>query len=154
MTRQRRAPARPYAVAVTAALILTLPTCQGRRRASSSARARDSDHHEFVISVSGDPGIPFSGSYRVFRPDSTTLQQVNGVTPASYSVEGRFVSIALRKLQAEGEVRVRILEAGCNSTWESCVDVGGDPFFVVAVGSTTAPFGMILVSTAGSAVHH
>jgi hypothetical protein len=151
MISHRRSLAFPSAVALTAAMVLTLPCCQGRRRAPSSTKARESDQHEFAISISGDPGVPFLGSYRVIRSDSTSLQPVDGLTPARIRVRGVVVSAEIQKRQAGGKLEVRILREGCNPALGPCVEIDGILYRTVALSRTVEPYGVVLVSSASAA---
>jgi hypothetical protein len=93
---------------------------------------------EVVISVTGSPGIPFSGSYGTAQGGQ---RSVDGVVPTDYTVEvegGAFsfdsVSAVMQKQGAEGELTVQILSDG----------------EVLEEQSTTAQFGVASVSHAGS----
>lgn len=144
----------PSAIAITAVLMISLPSCQGRRRAASTTRTRNSDQQEFVISVAGDGNLPFSGSYRVFRQDGTTLYNVDGTTPAEFRARGAIVSVAIQKRRAQGELEIRIHRAECDPAREQCVTLGRASFFLVAQGSTVEPFGMLMASSQPDSVLH
>lgn len=139
------------AAALTAAMLLTLPSCQGRRRAHSP-RSRQAEQHEYAISIAGDAGIRFSGSYRIIRSDGNTLQPLDGLTPALIRLRGPVVSAEIRKVWARGRLEVRILREGCNPSLGPCVEVDGVPYRTVARSSTVEPYGMVLVSSAATVV--
>jgi hypothetical protein len=140
---------RPAALVFTAGMMVVLPSCQGRRR-TSSGRARQADQHEFAIAIAGNPGIPFSGSYRIIESDTTTLQAIDGTTPARIRVRGTVVSAQVQKRQARGELEVRIFREGSNPGLGPCVEIDGLLFRTVARSATVQPYGIVLVSSASS----
>jgi hypothetical protein len=150
--RRVRSLAHPTAVALTAALIFSLPSWSCRRDASTSSKAREADRYEFAISITGYRGIPFSGSYRVIRSDSTILQPIDGLTPARLRVRGAGVAVQVQKRQAGGALKVRILREGCNPTLGPCVDVDGTPYRTIASSGTVEPYGLVVVSSVASRV--
>lgn len=85
----------------------------------------------YKISVSGSPGMAFSGSFLITDSNGSTVSQtVDGIIPQNYTVIGSAVSVELQKKGDSGTLAVQILR---DST-------------VVGQGDTTDAFGVVNIA--------
>ena len=88
---------------------------------------------EFTIKVTTNPDLPWTGSYMIVTAGESISRSVNGVGPWEVAVKGTMVSVCFQKSQADGSLRVQILEGGQ----------------IAAESETTAEYGIVTVATGG-----
>jgi len=78
---------------------------------------------EYVIKITGTPGLKFSGCYGNLEGD----QSVDGTVPMKYTVRGEIVSAVFQKKERDGTLTVELIRDGK----------------VIVSRSTTAEFGIV-----------
>ncbi|MDQ7794106.1 MAG: hypothetical protein RDU89_06800 [bacterium] len=87
---------------------------------------------EFVIRLSGTPGLEWHGGYMVVNAQGQSVStSVQGRLPAEYRARGVIVSVSFQKQVENGLLRVEVLSGGK----------------VVVSGETTAAYGVVAVAT-------
>jgi hypothetical protein len=110
-------------MAMRAATIL----CSALLLIGFSAAAQGADHNaDFTVKVSGDPGVKFSGFYRISDVDSIeTRKGIGGTVPAAYSLSGSLIECTVNNV-TPGALKVEILQGNTVLEFEEKGSSDGD----------------------------
>ncbi len=116
------------------ALLTSLLLCLSLSLAACSGSGTDlppTGDQTLVIRITGDSGLPFSGSYVTVKADGNIeTGQLEGTAPRDFPVEGMQVDVTVKKTTATGYLKVQILRGRT----------------AVAEGEITASFGSVVLS--------
>lgn len=99
---------------------------------ASAAKLAAGIESEFIVEVTGTPGLKFSGAHMTMMGNGSSNQKsVEGKTPTQYPLHGSIVSVNFQKQGTKGELIVTIKRDGKE----------------VARSETTAAYGVVSLAT-------